>query len=304
MKIEPSILPSLAWFALIARSGSFSKAASEMGITRAALSLNLKALEERLNTKLVYRTTRNMSLTEEGQRLYDVLISAFGQIDDALRDVGDTQMEPTGLLKINSSRVAARMLVEPHISEFLHRYPKTQIELIMDDGLSNIIAEGCDIGIRLGQSLAEHMTAVPVSPRIKLVTVASPDYLQKNGIPQTPQELCYYNCLRLRHKSSGALPSWEFSQKENNEEFEIEVSGGYVTNDDESMIRMAVNGTGIIQHLDFAITEQINKGQLQQILEDWSTSFPGFYLYVSSRVRMPSKVRAFIDFMVEKRLRD
>ena len=270
MKIEPSILPSLAWFALIVRAGSFSRAASEMGITRAALSQNLKSLEERLNTKLIYRTTRNMSLTEEGQHLYEVLVSALGQIDDALKDVGDTQLEPTGLLRINSSRVAARMLVEPHIGEFLTRYPKTKIELIMDDGLSNIIADGCDVGIRLEQGLDEHMTAVPVSPLIKLVTVASPDYLKEHGIPETPQELSNHNCI---------------------------------SNDDESMIRMALNGTGIIQHLDFAIAEHINAGKLQPILEDWAVSFPGFYIYVSSRVRMPSKVRAFIDFMVEKRVK-
>lgn len=218
MKIEPSILPSLAWFALIVRAGSFSRAASEMGITRAALSQNLKSLEERLNTKLIYRTTRNMSLTEEGQRLYDVLVSAFGQIDDALKDVGDTQLEPTGLLRINSSRVAARMLVEPHICEFLTRYPKTKIELIMDDGLSNIIAEGCDAGIRPGQGLDEHMTAVPVSPLIKLITVASPDYLRKYGIPETPYELSNHNCLRLRHKTSGALSPWEFSYISGNNE--------------------------------------------------------------------------------------
>ena len=303
MKLDPSVLPSLAWFALIARSGSFAKAASEMGITRAALSQNLKTLEERLNTKLIYRTTRNMSLTEEGLRLYEVLEVALGQIDDALKDVGDTQLEPTGLLRINSSRVAARMLIEPVISEFLNRYPKIQIELIMDDGLSNIIAEGCDAGIRLGQSLAEHMTAVPVSPRIKLITVASPDYLSRHGIPESPEELRNHNCVRLRHRSSGALPPWEFYRVgSKNEEFELEVSGGYITNDDESMIRVAVNGTGIIQHLDFAISDFINKGLLQPILQDWSISFPGFYLYVSSRVRMPSKVRAFIDFMVEKRL--
>ena len=305
MKIEPSILPSLAWFSLIARSGSISKAASEMGVSRAALSQNLKTLEERLNTKLIYRTTRNMSLTEEGLRLNETLVSALGQINDALSEIGDAQFIPSGLLKINSSRVAARMLIEPYINEFIHRYPKIQIELIMDDGLSNIIAEGCDVGIRLGQSLAEHMTAVPISSHVKLITAASPDYLKKNGTPETPQELCHYNCLRLRHKSSGSISSWEFSHiNNNNEEFELEVSGGYVSNDDESMIRMAINGVGIIQHLDFAIEEHISKKQLQQILPNWSISFPGFYLYVSSRVRMPSKVRAFIDFMVEKRLQN
>ncbi|EFI6619775.1 TPA: LysR family transcriptional regulator, partial [Escherichia coli] len=116
--------------------------------------------------------------------------------------------------------------------------------------------------------------------------------------------LSNHNCLRLRHKSSGALSAWEFSNVVGgNEEFEIEVSGKYISNDDESMIRMALNGTGIIQHLDFAIAEHINAGKLQPILEDWAVSFPGFYIYVSSRVRMPSKVRAFIDFMVEKRVK-
>lgn len=124
MKIEPSILPSLAWFALIVRAGSFSRAASEMGITRAALSQNLKSLEERLNTKLIYRTTRNMSLTEEGQHLYEVLVSALGQIDDALKDVGDTQLEPTGLLRINSSVLQQGCLLSLILASFLLVTPK------------------------------------------------------------------------------------------------------------------------------------------------------------------------------------
>lgn len=124
MKIEPSILPSLAWFALIVRAGSFSRAASEMGITRAALSQNLKSLEERLNTKLIYRTTRNMSLTEEGQHLYEVLVSALGQIDDALKDVGDTQLEPTGLLRINSSVLQQGCLLNLILASFLLVTPK------------------------------------------------------------------------------------------------------------------------------------------------------------------------------------
>lgn len=124
MKIEPSILPSLAWFALIVRAGSFSRAASEMGITRAALSQNLKSLEERLNTKLIYRTTRNMSLTEEGQHLYEVLVSALGQIDDALKDVGDTQLEPTGLLRINSPVLQQGCLLNLILASFLLVTPK------------------------------------------------------------------------------------------------------------------------------------------------------------------------------------
>ncbi len=152
MKIEPSILPSLARVCADCSCRQFSRAASEMGITRAALSQNLKSLEERLNTKLIYRTTCNMSLTEEGLHLYEVLVSALGQIDDALKDVGDTQLEPTGLLRINSSVLQQGCLLNLILASFLLVTPNKD-RTHMDDGLSNIIADGCDVGIRLEQGL-------------------------------------------------------------------------------------------------------------------------------------------------------
>ena len=164
MKLDPSLLSSLTWFAHIARHRSFTKAATEMEVTRGALSQQLKNLEQQLNVRLINRTTRNMSLTDEGQRLLDVLEPALSAIEQAVFEVGESQAEPSGLLRINSSRIGARLLIEPHMAEFLARYPRLKIELTMNDGLSNIIAEGVDAGIRLGESLDEHMVAVPVSP--------------------------------------------------------------------------------------------------------------------------------------------
>ena len=153
----PSLLPSLAWFALVAQHGSFTKASAEVGITRAALSQNLKALEQRLNVRLLHRTTRNLSLTEEGRHLLEVLQPALSNIQRAVHELDDAGLEPSGLLRVNTSRIAAKMLLEPHMGEFLARFPKLQLELVMDDGLSNIVAEGCDAGLRFGESLAEHM---------------------------------------------------------------------------------------------------------------------------------------------------
>lgn len=300
--MDPSLLPSLAWFAHVAQHRSFTRAAAEMGVSRAALSQNLKALERRLNVKLLYRTTRDMSLTEEGQRLYAVLQGALQSIDGAVRTVGDARAEPTGLLRVNTSRFAAKTLVEPHLPEFFSRYPKLQLELVMNDGFANIIAEGCDAGIRLGQSLAEHMTAVPITPPLEMAVVASPAYFARYGIPASPAELSGHNCLRYRYTSSGGVHHWEFSPPDSEgEDFVMEPFGNYTTNDDDSMIRAALQGVGIMQHIEITVRQHIRSGALQRVLQPWSRPFAGCYLYISSREQLPAKVRAFMDFMVEKR---
>ncbi len=189
MPIEPSLVTSLTWFAHIARHRSFTKAATEMEITRAALSQHLKALEERLDVRLLHRTTRNMSLTEEGQQLLDVLQPALTAIEKAVEELGEVHAEPSGVIRMNSSRIASRLLLEPHMGEFLARYPKLRLELIMDDGFSNLVANGLDAGIRLGESLDEHMVAVPITPPLEMAIVGSPAYFEQHGIPETPADL-------------------------------------------------------------------------------------------------------------------
>ncbi|WP_373975475.1 LysR family transcriptional regulator [Chitinibacter sp. SCUT-21] len=300
--MDPSLLPSLAWFAHVARHHSFTRAADEMGVSRAALSQNLKALERKLGVKLLYRTTRDMSLTEEGQRLYTVLQGALQSIDGAVRTVGDTRAEASGLLRINTSRFAAKTLVEPHLSEFFARYPKLQLELVINDGFANIIAEGCDAGIRLGQSLAEHMTAVPITPPLEMAVVATPEYFAEHGVPSTPADLANHNCLRYRYASSGGVHHWEFAPPgTTGQDFVMEPMGNYTTNDDEGMIRAALQGIGVMQHIEITVRQHIRSGALQRVLQPWSTPFAGCYLYIPSREQLPAKVRAFMDFMIEKR---
>lgn len=300
--MDPSLLPALAWFAHVAQHRSFTRAAAEMGVSRAALSQNLKALEKRLNVKLLYRTTRDMSLTEEGQRLFAVLQGALQSIEGAVREVGEAVDEPSGLLRVNTSRFAAKVLLEPHLPEFLARFPRLQLELIMNDGFANIIAEGCDAGIRLGQSLAEHVTAVPITPPLEMAVVATPAYFACYGIPKTPADLAQHNCLRYRHTTSGAIFQWEFAPPgSKGQDFVLEVAGNYITNDDDSMIRAALQGVGLMQHIEIAVRPHLQSGALQRVLQSWCQPFSGAYLYVPSREQMPAKVRALMDFLLEKR---
>ncbi|WP_313214708.1 LysR family transcriptional regulator [Stenotrophomonas acidaminiphila] len=298
--VNPSLLPSLAWFALVARHCSFTKAAAEMGVSRAALSQNLKALEKQLGTRLLYRTTRDMSLTEAGQRLLDSLRPSLAAIELALRDLDEASGEPSGVLRVNTARVAARHFIEPHLPDFLARYPRIVLELTLDDGLSNILAEGCDGGIRLGESLAEHMIAVPITPPLELAVVGAPDYFRRHGSPMTPSDLVHHHCINLRYRSGG-LHNWEFANPESEHEFTVEVKGRYIVNDDDGMLRAALQGVGLVQHINVAVQDAIRDGRLVRVLRDWCPAFPGFYLYAPSREQMPLKLRAFLEFLVEKR---
>ncbi|MBP2839303.1 LysR family transcriptional regulator [Pseudomonas sp. PNP] len=289
-------------FVQIAHHLSFTKAALELRVSRAALSQSLKLLEQRLNVRLLNRTTRDMSLTEEGQRLLSTLAPALASIELAVRSVNEAQDEPAGLLRVNTPRVAAKLLIEPHVGEFLSRYPGLRLELVMDDGFANIVADGCDAGIRLGESLAEHMVAVPITPRIEMIVAGSPDYLKHHPAPQKPAELVQHNCLSYRNATSGSIYHWEFVSAEGDgHDFVFEPKGSLTTNDDEGMIRAALQGVGLIQHMDIALREHCAAGSLQRVLQDWSKPFPGFYLYVPTREQMPAKVRAFLNFLVEKR---
>ncbi|BDQ66674.1 LysR family transcriptional regulator [Shewanella xiamenensis] len=300
--MDPTLLPALMWFVRIAQIKSFTKVAKEYGVTRAALSQNLKTLEQKLGVLLLFRTTRDMSLTEEGQLLFDSVFPALEDIDRALRNVGQAHDEPSGLLRVNTSRVAAKYLLEPHMPEFLALYPELKIELVMDDGLANIIAEGCDAGIRLGESLTEHVVAIPITPMLEMAVVASPAYFEKYGKPTTPSELSGHNCLGFRNSSSHSLYHWEFtSPNADGRRIDFHPNGRLITNDDEGMIRAALNDLGLIQHIDFAIKSHVEKGDLVRVLDDWCPPFSGFFLYVPSRENMSAKTRVFIDFLKEKK---
>ncbi|WP_223643685.1 LysR substrate-binding domain-containing protein [Corallococcus sp. EGB] len=196
--------------------------------------------------------------------------------------------------------MAARELLEPHLAEFLARYPKLAVELVMDDGLSNIIAAGCDVGIRIGERLSEHVVAVPITPMLEMAVVATPAYFARHGRPSTPADLARHNCITYRQNSGGSLFAWEFTDASSKRDFTVETRGSLITNDDEGMLRAALHGLGLIQHIDFAVRRHLEEGRLERVLKPWCSPFPGFYLYVPSR-EMPLKVRALRDFLLEKR---
>ncbi|ENN6985232.1 LysR family transcriptional regulator [Vibrio parahaemolyticus] len=302
MAIEPSLISSLTWFAHVARHRSFTKAASEMGVTRAALSQHVKGLEKQLQVRLLNRTTRNMSLTEEGQRLLDTLHPSLSNIEQALNSLNELHIEPAGLIRISVSRTAARLLIEPHLGEFLSRYPKIRLELIMDDGLTNIVAEGMDAGIRLGVSLDEHMVAIPITPNLTNAIVGSPDYFKRYGKPETPNDLEHHNCLAYRFTSSGTLDHWSLTSPDVDKHTVIfEPKGNAVFNDDYSMLQAAIQGVGLIKHIDLWVLKYLEEGKLERVIVDWCKPFPGFYLYIPSRENMPKKIRVLMDFLIEKR---
>ncbi|BDP35300.1 LysR family transcriptional regulator [Vibrio alginolyticus] len=273
-----------------------------MGVTRAALSQHVKGLEKQLQVRLLNRTTRNMSMTEEGQRLLDTLHPSLSNIEQALNSLNDLHIEPAGLIRISASRTAARLLIEPHLGEFLSRYPKIRLELIMDDGLTNIVAEGMDAGIRLGVSLDEHMVAIPITPNLTNAIVGSPDYFKRYGKPETPNDLEYHNCLAYRFTSSGTLDHWSLTSPDVDKHTVIfEPKGNAVFNDDYSMLQAAIQGVGLIKHIDLWVLKYLEEGKLERVFVDWCKPFPGFYLYIPSRENMPKKIRVLMDFLIEKR---
>ena len=303
MPLEPALVSSLTWFAHIARNGSFTRAATEMEVTRAALSQHLKALEQRLGVRLLNRTTRDMSLTEEGRRLLDVLQPSLTAIERAVAELRESHVEPSGLIRMTSSRIAARMLIEPHMGQFLSRYPRLRLELVLDDGFSNIVAQGLDAGIRLGESLSEHMVAVPITPPLHMAIVGSPAYFERHGTLATPTDLMRHNCLAFRFASSGAIDHWSFTSPDAERRTVVfEPQGNAVFNDDASMLRAALQGVGLIKYLDLCVRQHLADGSLVRVLSAWCPPFPGFYLYVPSRAQMPAKMRALIDFLSEKRV--
>ena len=299
--MDRNLLPAIAAFAEVAREGSFTRAAARMSVSPSALSQTVRALEERLAVRLLNRSTRSVSVTEDGRKLLAQIEPGLAMIAHALGAIGDTQDRPAGEIRINTSRVAAHYFLEPHLGEFNRRYPSVRLEILIDDGLGNIIGEGCDAGIRLHESVAESMIAVPISPPMIMAVVASPAYLAAHGLPQTPRDLEHHNCIGFRRAGSGGLYRWEFTNPEDGQQLAVEPVGSFVTNRDDMMVTAALQGVGMAMHMEIAVHEHVSSGALIRVLDRWCQPFTGFDLYLPSRDQMPAKVRALVDFLVEKR---
>ena len=294
-------LSAVSAFACVARHASFSRAAAELGVSPSALSQTVRSLESQLGLRLLHRTTRRVGLTEHGERFLQRVAPGLAQIDAAFEDLDALRDRPTGRLRINLPRIVAERLVLPRLADFMARYPDVHVELYHEGGFADLVAGGFDAGIRLGESLARDMVALPISPRMRQVVVGAPGYFERHPVPNTPQELIGHDCIGFR-KASGRLYAWEFTDPRRlagKRDFDIQVEGRLIFNDSSLARLAALDGLGLAQLFEWEILEDVAAGRLRRVLDDWLQPFDGWYIYYPAREQMAPKLRVFIDFLRE-----
>ncbi|MDX8445102.1 LysR family transcriptional regulator [Mesorhizobium captivum] len=282
-------------FAAIVEEGSFIHASARLRISPPALSQTIRQLEARLGVRLLNRTTRSVAPTAAGETLFARLAVVFGELEGAVADVQAARDSPTGSLRINVPRIAAMRFIAPILGDFQRAYPDIVLTIIVDDLLTDIVEGRFDAGIRLGERLERDMVAVKLSDDLQMAAVAAPAYLRGRAIPRFPQDLHQHRCINFQWPGGGNIYRWEFSRGKRS--LEIAVEGSLIVNDTELMLNAALDGAGVAYMLDYQVQPSIETGKLVRFLENWSPSFPGFYLYHPSRRHVPPALRVFIDFI-------
>jgi DNA-binding transcriptional LysR family regulator len=286
---------ALAVFALVAEEKSFRAAADRMGVTRSAVSQTIRKLEETLGIALVSRTTRSVALTEAGERLYAEAAPALADMRGAIEAAANLRGLPRGRLVLAVSSIADSFLSGPLLASFLEENPDVKLHVTVTDEEFDIVAQGYDAGVRLGEVIAQDMIAVPVSGEQRQLAVASPDYIERFGSPRHPSELASRRCIGWRRTASVAPYRWEF--EEDGREFSVSVADTITTTDMALMINLAIAGAGISFGMEDSFLPAIARGELVPILEDFCPRFPGFYLYYPSRRNMAPKLRALVEHL-------
>lgn len=292
-------LSHLSVFAAIARLGSFQKAAVESGMSTSAVSHAIRGLEERMGVSLFNRTTRSVALTHAGERLFERLTPVLRDVGDAMEEMNHFRATPTGALRINSSRIAARLVLAPLIAPFLAAYPGVHLEIVEDDSLVDVVRSGFDAGVRFEETVPEDMVAVAIDTPKAFAVVGSPAYFAAHPPPATPADLARHDCIRFRFPS-GRLSKWEFEK--DGREIVLEVNGRLVVGELDVALLAALDGAGLAFIFEELAEPHIAAGALVRALEDWCPSFPGFQLYYPRQRRMPPALRAFIDMAAARRL--
>lgn len=282
-------------FLAVAQERSFRRAAIRLGLSASALSHTIRSLEERLGAKLLNRTTRSVAPTQAGQDLYDRLAPAFADIAGAVAGVRAASGQPSGTVRLNLPKLAAELVLAPALGHFARAYPDVHLEVMIDDGLTDIIAAGFDAGIRPGERVHRDMVAVRVTPDLRAAVVGAPDYLASQPRPRTPQDLKNHACINYRFDASGALYRWPFAQA--GEVLDVMVEGTLTLNDTNLIRIAALDGAGLAYTLEDSVADDIAAGRLVRVLEDWCQPFPGFFLYYPGRRQVPPALRALIDML-------
>lgn len=268
-------------FLVVARERSFTKAAAKLGVSQSALSHAIRALEERLEIRLLTRTTRSVAPTDAGEKLVESLGPKFAEIENELNALRDMRERPAGNIRITAGEHAVDSILWPVLRTFLVEYPDIHVEITVDNSLTDIVAGRFDAGIRLGEQVAKDMVAVRIGPDVRLVVVASPSYLEKYGIPATPQDLQNHRCINMRLPTMGGLYAWEFEKQ--GRELKVRVDGQLTFNTLRQRIEAAVIGLGISFVPEDSVKYEIANGSLIRVLDEWCAPFSGYYLYYPSR---------------------
>jgi DNA-binding transcriptional LysR family regulator len=294
-------LGGIAMFVAVAEEKGFRAAGRHLGVSGSAVSQAISQMEERLGIALFNRTTRSVRLTEAGERLYRSVRPALAEVQTALEGVRDLGDEPRGTLRLNVSGAANHFLSGPVLGGFLLRHPDVRLELVVSDEPADIVAEGYDAAVRLGEVIDQDMITVPVSEPMRLVVVGAPSYFVKHAKPEHPRDLVGHTCLNWRPRPEVAPYRWEFS--EDGHDFSVAVEARVVTNNPAINVRLAREGIGLALGREDRVAPYVERGELEVVLEEYSTPYPGFYLYYPQRRQASPALRALIDYLRDQKRR-
>ncbi|MEO1481453.1 MAG: LysR family transcriptional regulator [Myxococcota bacterium] len=293
--IDPGALRALVSFEAVARHGSFSRASVELAITRSALSHRIRALEEKLDVRLLNRTTRSVSPTSAGERLLTQIKPALDTLARSVQEVVDAAEEPAGRLRLNVSNLAARVALAPRLGALRSTYPGIELDVSVSDAFVDIVSGGFDAGIRFHEALHLDMVSIPIGPEIEFAVVAAPDYLRGRVLPTHPSDLLEHDCIGFRLISSGRLYAWEFER--DGDALSMTLGARFACDSTSIMVRAALHGLGLAYVSLDEVETHLRTGRLVRVLEPWCESAGRLRLYYPERKRTPHTLRALISIL-------
>jgi DNA-binding transcriptional LysR family regulator len=285
-------------FIAVAREGSFTKAAAQLGVSQSALSHTVSALEARLGIRLLTRTTRSVSPTEAGERLIQTIGPRFDEIEDGVAALTNLRDKPAGTIRLTCAEHAASTVLWPKLGGFMQQYPDITLEINVDYGLTNIVAQRFDAGVRLGDQVEKDMIAVRIGADMTMAVVGSPAYFANRPPPVTPRDLADHNCMNLRLPTNGNLLVWEFEKK--GQSLNVRVEGQWIFNSTTPRLRAVLEGAGLAYLPADIVQQHVKNRELIQVLQDWCPAFPGYHLYYPSRRQSSPAFALIVDALRHK----
>ena len=285
-------LDHLVAFVAVGRERNFTKAAVKLGVSQSALSHTIRELEERLGVRLLTRTTRSVAPTEAGERLLRNIGPRFDEIEAELEAVRELRTKPAGTIRITATEFAIDTVLLPKVASLLREFPDIRVEMIVDYGLTDIVAQQYDAGVRSGEQVAKDMIAVRIGPDMRMAVVGAPAYFKSRSEPKTPQDLIGHNCINLRLPTHGVY-AWEFEK--GNRELRVRVEGQLTFNGTAQLLNGALAGCGLAYIPEGLVTEHVAKGRLKRVLADWCQSYSGYHLFYPSRRQSSAAFALLVD---------